>query len=103
MEVDAADGRGGGIKAMAHVDFLAHLLHEFLERFGLAVNQYGGLILRVQVFAVGAMTGGFAAGTLAFDKRAGQHFAESPEAADEFAAQFQVIDNAEVIRQAFGS
>jgi len=44
----------------------------------------------VQVFAVGAMTGGLAAGTLAFDKRAGQHFAKSPEAADEFAAQFQV-------------
>jgi hypothetical protein len=27
---------------------------------------------------------------VAFDKRAGQHFAEQTEAADEFAAQFQV-------------
>jgi hypothetical protein len=36
------------------------------------------------------MTAGAAAGALAFDKRAGQHFAESPEAADELAAQFQV-------------
>jgi hypothetical protein len=36
------------------------------------------------------MTVGPAAGTFAFDKRAGQHFAERTEAADEFAAQFQV-------------
>jgi len=36
------------------------------------------------------MTVGLAAGASAFDKRAGQHFAESTEAADEFAAQFQV-------------
>jgi hypothetical protein len=48
------------------------------------------LILQVQAFAVGAMTGGLATGPLAFDKRAGQHFAEQTEAADEFAAQFQV-------------
>ena len=33
---------------------------------------------------------GPAAGALAFDKGAGQHFAERTEAADEFAAQFQV-------------
>jgi hypothetical protein len=36
------------------------------------------------------MTVGPATGPFAFDKRAGQHFAESTEAADEFAAQFQV-------------
>ncbi len=36
------------------------------------------------------MTGGLATGPLAFDKRAGQHFAEQTKAADEFAAQFQV-------------
>jgi hypothetical protein len=36
------------------------------------------------------MTAGLAAGASAFDKRTGQHFAESAEAADEFAAQFQV-------------
>jgi hypothetical protein len=35
-------------------------------------------------------TDGLATGPLAFDKRAGQHFAEQTEAADEFAAQFQV-------------
>jgi len=46
--------------------------------------------LHVQAFAVGAMTGGPATGPLAFDKRTGQHFAEQTEAADEFAAQFQV-------------
>jgi hypothetical protein len=46
--------------------------------------------LGVQAFAVGAMAVGAATGAGAFDKRAGQHFAESTEAADEFAAQFQV-------------
>src|SRR5258708_250417 len=93
LQVDFADGSGGGIKASAHLDLLAHLLNQFrgnVESFRLAVNQHGDLILRVQAFAVGAMTVGLAAGASAFDKRAGQHFAESAEAADEFAAQFQV-------------
>src|SRR6266481_8540760 len=36
------------------------------------------------------MAVGPTAGAFAFDKRAGQHFAERTEAADEFAAQFQV-------------
>jgi hypothetical protein len=36
----------------------------------------------MQAFAVGTMTVGPAAGALAFDKRAGQHFAEGTEAAD---------------------
>ena len=43
----------------AHLDLLAHLLNQFrrnVERFGLAVNQHGDLILGVQAFAVGAMT-----------------------------------------------
>ena len=44
----------------------------------------------MQVVAVGAMTVGPAASALAFDKRAGQHFAESTEAADELAAELQV-------------
>ena len=44
----------------------------------------------VQAPAVGAMTVGRAAGALAFDKRAGQQLAESPEAADELAAPLQV-------------
>jgi len=93
LEIYAADSRGGGIKASAHLDFFAHLIHLLrrnVESFRLAVNQYRDLILRVQVFAVGTMTVGPAAGTFAFDKRAGQHFAEITEAADEFAAQFQV-------------
>jgi len=92
LQVDPADRRGGGIKAAAHLDLFPHLLHQFsgnVERFRLAVNQHGDLILGVQAFAVGAMTAGLAAGALALDKRAGQHFAQSPQAADEFAAQFQ--------------
>src|SRR5260370_33010963 len=36
------------------------------------------------------MAGGPATGPFAFNKRAGEHFAEQTEAADEFAAQFQV-------------
>jgi hypothetical protein len=90
LQVDAADGSGGGIKAAAHLDLLAYLLNQFrgnVESFRLAVNQHRDLILGVKAFAVGAMTAGSAAGAGAFDKRAGQHFAESPEAADEFAAQ----------------
>ena len=61
-----------------------------MESFGLAVDQYGNLELGMQVLAVGAMTVGPAAGAFAFDKGAGQHFAERTEPADEFAAQFQV-------------
>ena len=61
-----------------------------VEGFRLAVNQHGDLKLGVKVLAVGAMAVGPAAGAFAFDKRAGQHFAERTEAADEFAAQFQV-------------
>ena len=93
LQVDAADGSGGGLKASTHLDSLAHLLSPFsrnVERFGLAVNQYGDLELGVQALAVSAMTVGSAAGTLAFDKRAGQHFAERTEAANELAAQRQV-------------
>src|SRR5438552_7438432 len=93
LQVDLADGSGGSIKASAHVDLLAHQVNQFrrnVESFRLAVNQHGDLILRMQAFAVGTMTVGPAAGASAFDKRAGQHFAESTEAADEFAAQFQV-------------
>ena len=93
LQVDLADGGGGRLKASAHLDLLAHLLNQFrrnVEGFRLAVNQHGDLLLGVQAFAVGAMAAGPAAGASAFDKRAGQHFAESTEAADEFAAQFQV-------------
>src|SRR5258707_7553662 len=93
LQVDLADGGGSSSKASAHGDLLAHLLHQLrrnVESFRLAINQHGDLILGVQAFAVGAMTAGLAAGASAFDKRARQHFAESTEAADEFAAQFQV-------------
>ena len=78
---------------MAHLDFFEHLLspfHRNVESFRLAVHQHRDLVLRVQALAVGAMTVGPAASAFAFDKRAGQHFAESTEAADEFAAEFQV-------------
>jgi hypothetical protein len=71
LQIDLADGSGGGIKASAHLDLLAHLLNQFrrnVERFGLAVNQHGDLILGVQAFAVGAMTVVSAAGACAFDK-----------------------------------
>jgi hypothetical protein len=44
----------------------------------------------MKVLAVGATAVGLAARTLAFGKGAGQHFAERTEAADEFAAQFEV-------------
>jgi hypothetical protein len=93
FQVDAADGGGGSLKAPAHLDLCAHLLHPLrrnVESLRLAVQQEGDLILPVQAFAVGAMTGGLATGPLAFDKRAGQHFTEQTEAADEFAAQFQI-------------
>ena len=93
LQVELADGSGGSVKASAHLDLLAHHLNQFrrnVESLRLAVNQHGDLILRMQTFAVGTMTAGPAAGARAFDKRAGQHFAESIEAADEFAAQSQV-------------
>src|SRR6266851_7874405 len=93
LQVDAADGSGGGIKASAHLDFFAHLLSQFsrnVESFRLAVHEHGDLVLRVKALAVGATTVGPAASAFAFDKRAGQHFAERTEAADEFTAEFQV-------------
>jgi hypothetical protein len=93
FQVDATDGRGGSLKASAHLDLFAHPLHPVrrnVEGLRLAIQQEGDLILPVQAFAGGAITGGPATGPLAFDKRAGQHFAEQTEAADEFAAQFQV-------------
>jgi hypothetical protein len=46
--------------------------------------------LGVKVLAVGAMAVGPTAGALAFDKRAGQHFAERTKTPDESASQFQV-------------
>src|ERR1700686_5411690 len=93
LQVDTADGSGGSIKASAHLDFLAHLLSQLggnVESLRLAVNQHGDLELRVKALAVGAMAVGPAAGAFAFDKRAGQHFAERTEAADKFAAQLQI-------------
>ena len=61
-----------------------------LKSLGLSVDQHGDLKLRVKALSVSAMAVGPATGAFAFDKRAGQHFAERAEAADEFAAQFQV-------------
>ena len=64
-QIDAADGSSGGIKTIAHVDLLADLLDQcgrHVEGFGLAIDQDGNLILRMQVLAVGAMAVGAAAG-----------------------------------------
>jgi hypothetical protein len=93
LQVDAADGCGGGIEAVAHLDLFAHPLNQFgrdVESLRLAVNQNRDLVLGVETLAVGAMTRGATAGAFAFDKRARQHFAEITETADESAAQFQV-------------
>jgi len=57
-----------------------------LEGFGLAVNQHRDLELGVKVLAVGAMAVGPTAGAFAFDKRAGQHFAERTKTRNRFAS-----------------
>ena len=44
----------------------------------------------MKALSVSTMTVGAATGAFAFDKRAGQRFAERTEATDEFAAQLQV-------------
>jgi hypothetical protein len=44
----------------------------------------------MQVFAVRTVTVRSSAGTLVFHKRAGQHFAEQPETAEESAAQLKI-------------
>src|SRR5258708_30033176 len=93
FQVDAADGGGSGIKALAHLDFLAHLLSQVsgdVEGLRFSADQHGNLELGMKAFSVSAMAVGTTTGAFAFDKRAGQHFAERAEAADEFAAQFQV-------------
>jgi hypothetical protein len=93
LQVDPTDRRGGSVEASAHLDLFAYLLHQLrrnVESFRLAVNQQRDLKLRVQAIAVGATTVGPATGAFALDKRSGQHFAQSTEATDEFAAQFQV-------------
>src|SRR5260370_20457873 len=93
LQIDAANGSGGGIEAPPHLNLLAHHLRQLrrnVEGFWLAVNQHRDLVLGVKVVAVGAAAVGPAAGAFAFDKGAGQHFAERTEAADQFAAQFQI-------------
>src|SRR2546425_3432684 len=93
LQIETADGRSGGVKTPAHVNFLSYLFRQLgwnVESFGLAIDEDGDLELGMQVLAVGAMTVGVAAGAFALDKGAGQHFAERTKAADESAAQFQV-------------
>src|SRR5437016_5315814 len=71
LQVDTTDGSGGGVKAPARLNFLAHLLSQLggnVESFRLAVNQHGDLELRVKELAVCAVAVGAAAGAFAFDK-----------------------------------
>jgi hypothetical protein len=92
-QIDAANGRDGGIEATTHFDFFSYLhsqLGRDVESLWLAINQHGYLVLGMEVLAVSAVTGGTATGALPFDKRSGQHFAQRTETADELAAQFQV-------------
>src|SRR6266516_722996 len=93
LQVEAADGRGGGIKTPAHLNFLSYLLRQLgwnIESFRLAIDQYRNLKLGMKVLAVGAMTVGLSASSFAIDKGARQHFTERTETANEFAAEFQV-------------
>jgi hypothetical protein len=85
-QIDGADGGSGGIETVPHSDLLADLLDHSggdVEDLGLALDEGRDLILHMQVLAVGAMTVGATTSALAFDKRAGEHLAECPEAADE--------------------
>jgi hypothetical protein len=85
-QIDAADGGSGGIEAVTHGDLLADLLDHGgrdVEDLRMAIDEHGDLILHVQVLAVGTPTVVPATTTLALDKRAREHVAEHPEAADE--------------------
>ena len=78
---------------MTHGDLLADLLDHFgrdVEDLWLAFDEHGDLILHVQVLAIGAMTVGPATSALAFDKGAGEHLAEGPEAADEASTSLEI-------------
>ncbi|PYT23368.1 MAG: hypothetical protein DMG57_32190 [Acidobacteria bacterium] len=58
LQVKTADGRGGGVKTPAHLNFLSYLLRQRgrnMESFRLAIDPYGNLKLGMQVLAVGAM------------------------------------------------
>src|SRR5260370_607301 len=71
LQVEAADGSGGGIKAAAHLNFLSHLRDQLgrnVESFRLAIDQYGNLELGMKVLPVGAMAVRPTAGAFAFDK-----------------------------------
>src|SRR6266702_4146318 len=93
LQVEAADGRGGGVKTPAHLNFLSYLVSQLgwnIESFRLAIDQYGNLELGMKVLAVGAMTVGLSTSSFELDKGARQHFTERTETANEFAAEFQV-------------
>src|SRR6266700_2524400 len=71
LQVETADGRGGGIKTSAHLNFLPYLFSQLgwnVESLRLAVDQYGNLELGMKALTVGAMTVGLAAGAFTFDK-----------------------------------
>jgi len=58
LQIEPADGRGGGVKTPAHLNLLAYLLRQRgrnMESFRLAIDQYGNLGLGMKVLAVGAM------------------------------------------------
>jgi hypothetical protein len=57
--------------------------------FQLPLREHRELILTMELLAVGTAAAGIATGALALDKRTGEHFAQSAQAADEATAQLQ--------------
>ena len=92
-QIDLANRSDRCFKALAQGDLLADLVdHAFryMERLRLAVDQHGNLILGMQGFAVRAVTVRPSARAFILHKRAGQHFAEKSETADEFTAGLEI-------------
>ena len=71
LQVETANGRGGGIETLTHFNFLSHLLSQVgrnVESLRLAVDEYGNLELGMKVLAVGATAVGPTTRAFAFDK-----------------------------------
>jgi hypothetical protein len=93
LQVDAADGSGGGIEASAHSIFSRTSSAQScgnVESFRLAVDQHRDLILRVEAFAVGAMTVGLPQERLRSTKEPGSISRREPRLRMSSAAQIQV-------------